>query len=115
VFLSEIPKGATGKIQRIGLADKLRVEIEQSRSTAESDIPMTPLQAELAEIWQEILGIEKIGTQDDFLALGGDSIRGINVLTRINDKYGASLTIADLFTNSTIADLAVLVEEFRQD
>jgi oxalate---CoA ligase len=109
VFLAEIPKGPTGKIQRIGLADKLRVEIEQSRSAGESDIPLTPLQSELVEIWQEILEIEKISAQDDFLALGGDSIRAVRILARINEKFCESLTLADLFDKPTIADISALI------
>ena len=110
VFLKEIPKGATGKIQRIGLADKLRAEIE-AQNTSSDEFPLTPLEAEVAAIWQEVLGIPKIGAQDDFLALGGDSIRAFRILARLNEKYHVNLTIRDLFDTPTVADMAALIAQ----
>jgi len=110
VFLKEIPKGATGKVQRIGLAEKLKAEIE-AQNTSSEDRPLSALEAQVASIWQEVLEIPKIGSQDDFLALGGDSIRAFQILTRLNERYKLSLTIRDLFDTPTVADLAALIEK----
>jgi aryl carrier-like protein len=63
----------------------------------------------LVEIWQEVLGNPKVGVTDEFLALGGDSIRATQVLARINEKTGESLTLRDLFATPTIAELASLI------
>ena len=112
VFLAEIPKGATGKVQRMGLAERLRAELEASK-TDESEggsVPRTPVEAELAAIWQGVLGIPSIGVHDDFLALGGDSIRAVRVLAQINDRFDLVLTIRDMFDTPTIADIAGLIE-----
>lgn len=89
VFVDEIPKGPTGKIQRIGLADRLGVEAA-STTTADTERvkPTTHLETELAEIWSDVLGVDGIGVHDDFFALGGDSILGTEAVGRIRDLTG---------------------------
>jgi len=111
-FVTEIPKGATGKIQRIGLAEKLGAELEAAKTDAAdgSSAPHTDVEAALAALWQEVLGIASIGIHDDFLSLGGDSIRAVRILSWINERFGLSLTIRNLFDTPTIADIARLIE-----
>ena len=112
VFVQEIPKGATGKIQRIGLAEKLKAELEavKTQETSGESGPRTPVEEEILSIWQESLGVEKIGVQDDFLALGGDSIQAARILLRINERFSMDLQISDIFTTSTVASMANLVK-----
>ncbi len=89
VFVQEIPKGATGKIQRIGLAGKLKSELEAftRQEAAGTTRPRTPLEAELLAIWQKVLENEQIGVQDDFLALGGNSIQAARILALVNEQF----------------------------
>jgi acyl-CoA synthetase (AMP-forming)/AMP-acid ligase II/acyl carrier protein len=112
VFVKEIPKGATGKIQRIGLAEKLKTELEAAKTqeTAGTSAARTPLEAELLSIWQQALDQQPIGIQDDFLALGGDSIQAARILTRVNERFGMELQISDIFTTSTVTLMANLVQ-----
>jgi len=111
VFVQEIPKGATGKIQRIGLAEKLKPELEalKTRETAGAAATLTPLETELLSIWQQVLE-KQIGVQDDFLTLGGESIQAARILTRVNERYGTHLQINDIFTTSTVALMAELLQ-----
>ena len=113
VFVQEIPKGATGKIQRIGLAGKLKSELEAftRQEAAGTTMPSTHLESELLAIWQRVLENEQIGVQDDFLALGGNSIQAARILTRINEQFGLDLQLIDIFTTSTISLMANLVQE----
>ncbi len=113
VFIQEIPKGATGKIQRIGLADKLKEELEAVRTletSCESE-PRTLMEAEILSIWQQVFQIQSIGIQDDFLALGGDSIMGASILILVNKSFKVDLTFSDLFSAPTISSMADLVQE----
>jgi acyl carrier protein len=112
VIVQEIPKGPTGKIQRIGLAEKLRAELEALRSQEAFDTsaPRTPLETELLSIWQQVLEEQQIGIQDDFLALGGESVQGARILTRVNERFGMDLQISDIFTASTVALMANLIQ-----
>jgi acyl-CoA synthetase (AMP-forming)/AMP-acid ligase II/aryl carrier-like protein len=107
IFVPGIPKGPTGKIQRLGLAEQLKAELDKEQGeTSDALAPRNPVEELLVEIWQEVLGVSKVGVTDEFLALGGDSIRAIRVLARINERTGQNLTLRDLFTTPTIADLA---------
>jgi acyl-CoA synthetase (AMP-forming)/AMP-acid ligase II/acyl carrier protein len=116
VFLREIPKGPTGKIQRIGMAEKLKDELAKSKAQETSgwSAPRTLLEKEILSIWQKVLDNPKIGIQDDFLALGGESIQAARILTQINDRFGMNLQAIDIFTASTVASMADLVES-RKD
>ncbi len=115
VFVDEIPKGATGKIQRIGLAEKLKAELDANtaREAAGTAKPHTPLEAELLTIWKQVLDKSQIGVQNDFLTLGGDSIQAARILARVNELYGLDLQINEIFTTSTVAAMANLVKEKR--
>jgi oxalate---CoA ligase len=112
VFVQEIPKGATGKIQRIGLVEKLKAELEAMRAhePADGSTPHTLVEAEIVTIWQEILSIEQISIQDDFLTLGGDSIQAIRILIRVNERFGTDLQINDIITAPTAASLAKIIQ-----
>ncbi|MBM4263422.1 MAG: AMP-binding protein [Deltaproteobacteria bacterium] len=71
VTLDELPIGATGKLQRIGLAEKLaNVFLEPAPSGPEGDI-----ESQLASIYAEVLGVQRVNRAENFFALGGDSLR----------------------------------------
>ena len=96
VFLKEIPKGTTGKIQRIGLAEKLKAELAKfsERDGAGSSAPRTPLEKELVSIWQQVLGVQQIGIQDDFLNMGGDSIKAASIMMCVDDHFKVYLALS---------------------
>ncbi|WP_285742219.1 non-ribosomal peptide synthetase [Lentzea sp. NBRC 105346] len=71
--------------------------------------PRTPVEAVLATIFAEVLGAGRVGVRDNFFALGGDSILGIQVVTRTR-RAGLRLTSRDIFQHQTIAALAPHVE-----
>src|SRR4029079_16321036 len=76
VVVDEIPKGPTGKVQRIGLAERLGVRGKETGETPDRRPPYGFLENELVGIWRSVLGIPGLGVADDFFALGGDSILG---------------------------------------
>ncbi len=87
-------------------------KIEISRPThARPDLstdyvePRNALEAEIASIWQTILGIEQIGVHDNFFELGGDSVAGIQMVAKFN-QGGHQLSPQQLFQHQTIAELA---------
>ena len=114
VFLDELPKGPTGKLQRIGLAAQLGLDKETSSGSAkgpnEYAAPRTPSERTLADIWEQLLGIERIGVNDDFLALGGDSMLAALIIARIRDTTGAPISILAFFEHPTISGLAGLID-----
>ena len=70
----------------------------------------TPLEEFLAEIWTEVLGVERVGRGDEFFALGGHSLLATRVVSRIRQAMGVELPLRALFENPTIGTLSVELE-----
>ncbi|WP_104491339.1 type I polyketide synthase [Paracoccus denitrificans] len=73
--------------------------------------PAPGIQAELAAIWSELLGIAQVGAADSFFDLGGHSLIAVRMFGQLRKKFGVDLPISTLFEAPTIAELAALVEE----
>ena len=103
VFLDELPKGPTGKPQRIGLAEKLGLSepapVKPGRGFAP---PVTDTEMRQVSIWSEILSVKPIGIDDDFFDLGGDSILGARLIARTRNEFGIDLPMHRLFDEPTI-------------
>jgi acyl transferase domain-containing protein len=72
--------------------------------------PSTAVERRLAEVWAELLGVQRIGVHDDFFELGGHSLLATRVLTRIAEALGARLTMRDVFDAPTIHALATRID-----
>ncbi len=101
VIVDEIPKSPTGKLQRSGLAEKFARQLNP-----ELIAPQSQLERALANIVAEVLGVEHVGATDNFFALGGDSLRATQVISRIRAMFDVNLSIATVFRKSTVAELA---------
>jgi acyl transferase domain-containing protein/acyl carrier protein len=73
-------------------------------------LPDSELEKGIAEIWQSLLGLDAIGVNDNLFELGGDSLLGIQLLSRVRAGFAVDLHPADFFRSPTVADLAALVE-----
>jgi acyl-CoA synthetase (AMP-forming)/AMP-acid ligase II len=99
VFVDQIPKGATGKIQRIGLADRLGISslsFPRPSSEAGSVTPRTHTEAVVAEIWKDILKLDHVRATDNFFELGGDSLSSAEFLSQVEDRIGVTLDFRPL-------------------
>jgi len=90
VLLDELPKGPTGKVQRVGLADRLGLPTIGATDTARTSYarPRSELESQLCEIWSELLGVEQVGIHDDFIALGGDSLLVAQLYAQVAELRG---------------------------
>lgn len=66
-------------------------------------------------MFREILGVTAVGALDNFFALGGDSLRGFQLLTRIRTRMHVDVSILDLFKEPTVARLAAVIARNRQE
>jgi acyl-CoA synthetase (AMP-forming)/AMP-acid ligase II len=105
VIVKEIPKGPTGKVQRIGLSDKLGLA-SGTKPRQAFVAPRTPLESKLAKRWAEILRVEQIGIHDDFFASGGDSLLASRVLSHVYDMTQIELEVSRFFEAPTVAEVA---------
>jgi acyl carrier protein len=69
--------------------------------------PRTPTEARLAELWRQLLGVERVGVEDHFFDLGGHSLLAMQVLSRVREAFGVEVPLAALFEDApTVANLA---------
>ena len=118
LILDDLPKGATGKPRRIGLAEKLGLiayDHELSEHKAEFKAPRTALEEILTKMWIGILGVEKIGIHDNFFQLGGDSILAAQVISQVSERMQVKLSLLSLFDAPTVAETALVIEEIMID
>jgi hypothetical protein len=109
LIVREVPKGPTGKVQRIGLAAKLGIENLVAMRPGFA-APRTPLEKALAESWAEILQVEQVGIDDNFFALGGDSLSATCVLAHVYGITGHEFDMSCFFEAPTIAKMAQQLE-----
>jgi acyl carrier protein len=77
--------------------------------------PRDAVEAQIAAIFSAVTGAVPIGVNDNFFALGGDSLQGFQVVARIRSALQVSLSIVDLFGIPTVAQLAAAVRQRRRD
>src|SRR6185437_10178418 len=103
VELSSIPLTSNGKVDKKALPDP-----EIADLSAEYVAPRNQTEAQLAQIWQELLGVAQVGIYDNFFELGGDSILTIQVVSRMR-RLGHVIQPKDIFSNQTIAGLSAVI------
>jgi acyl-CoA synthetase (AMP-forming)/AMP-acid ligase II/thioesterase domain-containing protein/acyl carrier protein len=114
IFLKEIPKGPTGKLQRIGLAEKLGLAepVETGPvSPRASAAPRDSVESRLTAIWERVLSLEFVGIKDNFFDLGGNSLLAVSLIMEIEKAFGRRLPPSFLFHAATVEQLA---EIFRK-
>jgi len=111
-MVDQIPKGPTGKLQRLGLAETLGLTTPEPPPTTPGIYrePVTRVEQILASIWVEVLEIEKVGTSDLFLDLGGDSILATQIIARVRSRLQVEVGLNDFFNSPTVADMARIIE-----
>ncbi len=102
--LDSMPLTASGKLDRAALPAPTLLR------QATYEAPRTPTEEQLAGLWRDILGVERIGIHDNFFALGGDSLAAAEMVARCSSQLGTELSLASLFDASTIAGLARVLE-----
>ncbi|GAB2814870.1 hypothetical protein GCM10027073_53420 [Streptomyces chlorus] len=106
VAIDAMPLTSNGKIDRKSLA---RIEPPRPRAAGVAG-PRTESERALAGIWREVLGAEEVGVHDQFFEIGGNSLRAIQILSRIRSQLGVALDLEVLFSQPTIAELATALQ-----
>jgi thioesterase domain-containing protein len=103
VFLDALPQTPSGKVDRRALPAPERERPELERGYV---APRGELEAAMAGLWGQVLGLEKVGAEDDFFALGGTSLQGALLINLIAERLGVAVPVAALFEAPTVAALA---------
>ena len=114
VIVDNIPKGPTGKIQRVGLGEKLRVthpDRWSSQTEARYVAPTNPTEELLAKLWGKFFGVKRVGIRADFFELGGDSLLAARLFAALEKAFGKSLPLGIIFEAPTVAELAKVLQQ----
>ncbi|MCM3268071.1 non-ribosomal peptide synthetase [Paenibacillus elgii] len=110
VQLEEMPLTPNGKIDRQALPAPEGIV----HTGEEYAAPRTPVEAKLAELWQEVLGVPSVGIRDNFFELGGHSLRAMRLAAHIQKELQVNVPLQDVFATPTIEQLAAVIEGLRQ-
>ncbi|MFY9550790.1 MAG: amino acid adenylation domain-containing protein [Thermoanaerobaculia bacterium] len=112
IFLEALPLTPNGKVDRRALPnpEPTRPELEGSWVA-----PRTPIEERLVGIWSLALGVDGIGVEDDFFALGGHSLIATQIISRARNAFQVDLPLRDLFSNPTVARLALVIAQRQAD
>jgi amino acid adenylation domain-containing protein len=110
VPLEALPLTPNGKVDRKALP----VPEGDAYAAREHEAPVGETEQAMAVVWAEVLGAERVGRHDNFLDLGGHSLLGTRVVSRIREVFGVEVPLRALFEGPTVAELAQRVEEVRR-
>ncbi|WP_299258193.1 non-ribosomal peptide synthetase [uncultured Aquimarina sp.] len=109
VVLDKFPLTPNGKIDK-----KVLPAVENEDSIQRAYVaPVTKLEKQLVTIWEEVLGVENIGTTDNFFELGGHSLKVVLILNKIKKELGLELSTKDMFLNPTVNGIITLAKKNR--
>ncbi|MEU9191158.1 amino acid adenylation domain-containing protein [Streptomyces sp. NPDC048484] len=107
VELAGLPLTPNGKLDRAALPAPDGARPDLAAYTA----PATPTEELLAEIWAQVLGVDRVGAEDDFFELGGHSLLATQAVSRIREVFETEVPLSSLFDRPTIAGLAAVIDE----
>jgi acyl carrier protein len=102
VGLDALPLTAHGKVDRKALPAPAH--------GAAFVAPATPTERELANIWQHVLGLERVGAKDHFFESGGDSLLAMELVVGVREHFNVELPLKSLFEHPLLADLAGAID-----
>jgi amino acid adenylation domain-containing protein len=107
VHLDALPVTGSGKVDRRALPAP-----DQSRPALEEQFvaPRNPIEESMAQIWREILELERVGVHDNFFDLGGNSLSAMQIIAKVTNTFEVDLPLFTLFDTPTIAALSEQIE-----
>ena len=104
IRLEHLPLSLNGKVNRRALPKPEDLVITTYIE------PVTATEKVLAKIWSDILGLARIGLQNSFIEIGGDSLKAIQVISRIYRQFAVEVSVQDFFASPTIYEMALFVD-----
>ena len=109
VILNSLPLTPSGK------CDRRSLPVPETQALSERYIaPQSPTEEILAQIWAQVLKVERVGREDNFFELGGHSLLATQVMSRLRETFQVELPLRSLFTAPTIAALTLEIEQSQQ-
>jgi hypothetical protein len=110
VAVQQLPRTANGKIDRASLR---LPTVDELVSGHDYRAPSTSTERWLAAQWENLLGVQRVGADDDFFALGGHSLLATQMIARVAAEYCAQIPVREVFANPTLGKFAEVVDAAR--
>jgi acyl-CoA synthetase (AMP-forming)/AMP-acid ligase II/acyl carrier protein len=107
VLVDHLPTNASGKVRKT----EVRALIAAASPTEPARAPSSRTEAVVASVWAAVLGVDGVGVDDDFFALGGHSLAAAQIAARLRDAFAVDVPVVAVFERPTVAELARLVDE----
>ncbi|RWD73355.1 amino acid adenylation domain-containing protein, partial [Mesorhizobium sp.] len=107
VRLAALPLTPNGKLDRKALP----APADDAYARRSYEAPRGAVETALAQIWAELLGVERVGRHDHFFELGGHSLLAVQLSSRLSRAVGVELPLSTLFANPVLSDLAASIVE----
>jgi acyl-CoA synthetase (AMP-forming)/AMP-acid ligase II/acyl carrier protein len=107
VNVEELPQTPNGKVDRDALPDP---EWDQESASEDFIAPRTETERGIADIWSKVLSVGDIGIHDNFFALGGHSLLAMQIVSRVHEELGVTVTLRAIFEAPTVVELAAEVD-----
>jgi amino acid adenylation domain-containing protein len=108
IVIDQLPLTPNGKVDRQALPQPEQSGIEAER---EYVAPRTPVEVKLAELFAEVLGLARVGRDDDFFRIGGHSLLATRLISRVRDEFGRAVPLRRFFECRTVGTLAPEIEQ----
>jgi amino acid adenylation domain-containing protein len=108
VILEQLPRTATGKVDRNALPAPGRARPALDAAYAP---PRSPIEQTLVQVWADVLEVETVGVHDPFLDLGGNSLLATRIIARLREALAVELPLRSFFEHSTVAAAAVVIAQ----
>lgn len=106
VYVKEFPLTPNGKLDR-----KALIEINgEGAAKREYVAPNNEIETKLTSIWEEVLGVKRIGITDNFFELGGHSLKAVSMRSKVNKEFGLNIEFTLIFKSQNILELAKFIE-----
>ena len=107
VAVPALPLLPNGKLDR----KSLPAPVARTAEAEDFAAPVTDLQKQLAEIWQRVLNVARVGITDNFFEIGGDSLMGLRVVNRLRELLDEHVSLVVIFEAPTVEKLALVLEK----
>jgi amino acid adenylation domain-containing protein len=107
IWVKEFPKTSSGKIDRNTLPHPV---LQRPESSTLYHVPATQTQKRLATLWADMLQIDRVGIDDNFFDLGGNSLLAINTATQLQSAFGVALPVTKIYQYPTISGIAAFID-----
>src|SRR6185295_693163 len=109
VMMERLPLSPSGKLDRLALPDPKNADANGKSFEA----PRGSTEEQVANVWSNVLSVERIGREDNFFEQGGHSLLATQVVSRLRDLLGIELPLRSLFEAQTAGELALHIEALR--